>query len=116
MAKAPKKTVTKAAPKPAKKAARPLRSDDVTLRHIGNALSEAHSLPKKQANTILEDMVTLITKHLKKGDRIRIGGLGILRFASVRHVSAATGYGRADQDQGQQEGCLPRCKDLKEQI
>ena len=51
----------------------------ITLRHLGMALSESHDLPKKQVNAVLEDMVTNITKHLKKGARIRIGGLGILQ-------------------------------------
>ena len=51
----------------------------VTLRHIGVALSEAHEIPKKQAAAVLEDLVVMITKHLKKGDKIRIGGLGVLQ-------------------------------------
>jgi DNA-binding protein HU-beta len=51
----------------------------VTLKQIGAALAEQHALPKKQAAAVLEDMVALITKELKKGSRIRIGGLGILQ-------------------------------------
>ena len=51
----------------------------VTLRQLGASLSEAHEIPKKQAAAVLEDLVTMITKHLKKGDKIRIGGLGILQ-------------------------------------
>src|SRR6202012_2844422 len=41
-------------------------------------VAEAHELSKKQAEAILGGMVDLVVKHLKKGDRIRIGGLGIL--------------------------------------
>jgi DNA-binding protein HU-beta len=55
------------------------KPETITLRHLGMALSETHELPKKQVNAVLEDMVTNITKHLKKGARIRIGGLGILQ-------------------------------------
>jgi DNA-binding protein HU-beta len=55
------------------------KPETITLRHLGIALSESHDLPKKQVNAVLEDMVTNITKHLKKGARIRIGGLGILQ-------------------------------------
>lgn len=51
----------------------------VTLRQIGASLSEAHDLPKKTTAAILEDMVTLITKHLRKGDKIRMSGLGVLQ-------------------------------------
>jgi DNA-binding protein HU-beta len=55
------------------------KPETITLRQLGTALSEAHELPKKQVNAVLEDMVVNITKHLKKGARIRIGGLGILQ-------------------------------------
>ena len=60
----------------------------ITLRQLGAALSEAHEIPKKQAIEVLEDLVTMITKHLKKGDKIRIGGLGILQ---VRKRAARMG-------------------------
>jgi DNA-binding protein HU-beta len=50
----------------------------VTLKHLAAALAESHEIPKKQAESILGDMVGLVVKHLKKGDRLRISGLGIL--------------------------------------
>jgi DNA-binding protein HU-beta len=53
--------------------------ETVTLRQLAEALSESHELPKKQVYSMLEDMVTNVTKHLKRGARIRIGGLGILQ-------------------------------------
>jgi DNA-binding protein HU-beta len=74
MAKAAVKTATKAAPKAAAG-----KQATVTLKHLGAALAEAHEMPKKQAQAILDDMVGMITKHLKKGDRLRLGGLGILQ-------------------------------------
>ena len=79
------KAVVKAAVKPvaavaAKKAAKPaVKAPTVTLRHLGADLAEAHNMPKKQANLVLEDLVERITKHLKKGERIRMSGLGILQ-------------------------------------
>ncbi len=76
------KPATKAAAKPAAKAAKPVKlgaGDTVTLRHLGNAISDAHQLPKKQANEILSQTIDMITGYLKKGARIRIGGLGILQ-------------------------------------
>ena len=57
----------------------PAKVETVTLRNIAESLSEAHELPKKQVMTMLEDMVETVTKHLKRGARIRIGGLGILQ-------------------------------------
>ena len=59
----------------AKKAATPTT---VTLKHIAATLAEDHELSQKLANTIIEDVIGLITKHLKKGARIRLNGLGIL--------------------------------------
>ena len=50
----------------------------VTLKHLAANVAESHELSKKQAEAILGNMVELVVKHLKKGDRIRIGGLGIL--------------------------------------
>jgi len=59
----------------AKKAATPTT---ITLKHLAAAIADEQELSKKQAESILNDLVGRITKHLKKGDRIRIGGLGIL--------------------------------------
>ena len=69
----------------AKKAATPTT---VTLKHLAAALAEDHELSKKTAEAILSDLVTRITKHLKKGERIRIVGLGILQ---VRKRAARMG-------------------------
>jgi DNA-binding protein HU-beta len=71
----------KPASKPAAKAKAPAakKADTVTLRHLSAALAEKHDLPKKQANELLTDMVSMITTHLKKGARLRLGGLGILQ-------------------------------------
>jgi DNA-binding protein HU-beta len=51
----------------------------VTLRHIAVQIAEQHELSKKLADAVLANMVSLLVKHLKKGDRIRIGGFGILQ-------------------------------------
>ena len=51
----------------------------VTLKHLAASLAEDNELSKKQAEAILGGFVGNIVKHLKKGERIRIGGLGILQ-------------------------------------
>jgi DNA-binding protein HU-beta len=73
---------------PVKKSAKGVPSPTVTLKHLAAKLADDHSVPKKQAETILTDLVGLLTKHLKKGDRIRIVGLGILQ---VRKRAARMG-------------------------
>ena len=60
----------------------------VTLKHLAANISETHEMSKKQTEAVLGDLVGLVTKHLKKGDRIRIGGLGILQ---VRKRAARMG-------------------------
>lgn len=91
------KAAAKVAPKAAPKAAvKKEKVDTVTLRHLGDALSETHAMPKKQANAMLGEMVDLITKHLKKGARIRISGLGILQ---VRKRAARIGRNPATGEQ-----------------
>ena len=63
-------------------------SRPVTLKHLAAALAEEHQLTKRAGEAILGDLVVTITKHLKKGDRIRIVGLGILQ---VRKRAARMG-------------------------
>ena len=75
----------------AKKSAAPAKAapqTTVTLKHLAAALSDSHDLPKKQAEAVLGDLVTLTTRHLKRGDKIRLTGLGILQ---VRKRAARMG-------------------------
>ena len=51
----------------------------VTIKHLAAALAEQHEMAKKQSQEIVNDTVELVTKHLKKGNRVRIAGLGILQ-------------------------------------
>ncbi len=51
----------------------------VTLKHLAAALADSHDIAKKQAEAVLGDLVALATRHLKKGDKIRLTGLGILQ-------------------------------------
>ena len=55
-----------------------VKVETVSTRQLGAQLAEKHELSQKLANTIIEDVIGLITKHLKKGARIRLNGLGIL--------------------------------------
>jgi DNA-binding protein HU-beta len=51
----------------------------VTLKHLAASLAEQHRLTRRQSVEMLTDLVAMIAKHLKKGERIRIAGLGILQ-------------------------------------
>jgi DNA-binding protein HU-beta len=89
----------------------------VTLKHLAASLAEAHQLSKKQSEAVLGDLVSAITRHLKKGDRIRIGGLGILQ---VRKRAARMGRnpatGEAIQIKASKKVAFRAAKELKEAV
>jgi DNA-binding protein HU-beta len=89
----------------------------VTLKHLAAALAEKHEIPKKQSEAILNDMVDLVTKHLKKGDRIRLVGLGILQ---VRKRAARMGRnpatGEAIKIKASKKVAFRAAKELKEAV
>ena len=51
----------------------------VTLKHIAAEIAEAHELPKTHAESMLTDTVDRLAKHLVKGSKVRIVGLGIFQ-------------------------------------
>ena len=89
----------------------------ITLKHLAAAIAEEQELSKKQAEAILTDLVTRITKHLKKGERIRIVGLGILQ---VRKRAARTGRnpatGETIQIKASKKVAFRASKELKEAV
>ena len=60
----------------------------ITRKDLAARLAADHHLTKRAGQEILDDLVGLITKHLKRGERIRIAGLGILQ---VRKRAARMG-------------------------
>ncbi len=74
-------------------------------------------MSKKAAEAILGDLVDRITKHLKKGERIRIVGLGILQ---VRKRAARMGRnpatGEAIQIKASKKVAFRAAKELKEAV
>ncbi len=96
---------------------KPAPAPTVTLKHLASQLAEDHQLSKKQSEQMLGDLVGQITKHLKKGDRIRIGGLGILQ---VRKRAARMGRNPATGEQIQikasKKVAFRAAKELKEAI
>jgi DNA-binding protein HU-beta len=79
---APRKTLKAtpvAAPRKAAKAVvAPKKAETVTLKTLFEQLAEVQDMTKKQALTIANGMVDLVTSVLKAGDRVRLNGLGIL--------------------------------------
>jgi DNA-binding protein HU-beta len=66
---------------PAKKSAPAMVAPQVTitLKQIAAELAGGHDLPKKVAEAVLGELVAIAIQHLKKGDKVRLTGLGILQ-------------------------------------
>ena len=60
----------------------------IPLSKLASELADKHELPKKSVNALMADFVDMTTKHLKKGNKVRINGLGILQ---VRKRAARMG-------------------------
>jgi DNA-binding protein HU-beta len=113
-AKAPARAATKTA-----KATKAAASTGaiLTLRHIAERLSETHGMPKRQANEMLTQVVEMMTRSLKKGEKIRLTGLGILQ---VRKRAARMGRnpqtGEPIKIKASKKIAFRPAKDLKEAI
>jgi DNA-binding protein HU-beta len=100
-----------------KRAAKPEKADIVTLRHLATEVAEAHGISQKQASEVLAEAIASIGKHLKKGARIRIAGLGTLE---VRKRAARMGRnpatGKAIEIKASKKVAFRAAKDLSEAI
>ena len=79
--KAPLKGDPASAKRPSKAAvasAKPAPAATVTLKHLAAEVATNNEMSKKQAEAEFQEIVGLVVSHLKAGDRLRLGGLGIL--------------------------------------
>ena len=94
-----------------------VKVETVSTRNLASQIAEAHELSQKAANAILEDLITNVTKHLKKGARIRLNGLGIL---VVRKRAARMGRnpatGEAIKIKASKKVAFRAAKELKQSI
>jgi len=63
-------------------------SKPITLKHMAAQMAQDHQMTKVQSHAVLDDLIEIMTKHLKKGERIKISGLGIFQ---VRKRAARMG-------------------------
>jgi len=99
------------------KAAAKAKVETVSSRQLAVALAAKHEMTNKAGNALMEDLVAMVTKHLKKGARIRINGLGILQ---VRKRAARMGRnpatGEAIKIKASKKIAFRAAKDLKAAI
>lgn len=120
-----KSTAAKSAPKgekaPPAKASPPKNGASapvtVSLKQIAATLAEKHDMQKKQAETMLGDMVGYLVDHLTSGDRVRIGGLGILEVKSrPARAGRNPATGAAIQIAASKKVAFRAAKELKEAV
>ena len=90
----------------------------ITLKQIAADLADKHEVSKKLMNEILsDDLVEALVNNLKKGNRVRLGGLGILQ---VKARAARTGRnpatGETIQIPAKKKIAFRPAKELKESV
>jgi DNA-binding protein HU-beta len=89
----------------------------VTLKQIGAELAEKHELAKKQTNQILDDLVASLVKNLKKGNRVRMAGLGILQVKKrAARMGRNPATGEAIKIPAKKKIAFRAAKELKEAV
>jgi len=89
----------------------------IPLSKVAAELAEKHEMSKKATTEFLGAFVDLIVKHLKKGNKVRVTGLGILQ---VRRRPARMGRnpatGEAIKIKASKKVAFRAAKELKEAI
>ena len=89
-------------------------SRPVTLKHLAATLADEHQLTKRAGEALLGGLVGLITTHLKKGERIRIAGLGILQVKKrAARVGRNPATGEAIKIKASKKVAFRAAKELK---
>jgi DNA-binding protein HU-beta len=89
----------------------------VTLKNISADLATKHDMPKKQMVLITEDLISHLVKNLKKGNRIRIAGLGILQVKKrAARMGRNPATGEAIQIPAKKKIAFRASKELKEAV
>jgi DNA-binding protein HU-beta len=89
----------------------------VPLSKLIAELAAKHAMPKKTVASIFDDFVSLTVKNLKKGNKVRITGLGIMQ---VRKRAARMGRNPATGEpikiKASKKVAFRVAKDLKQAI
>lgn len=89
----------------------------VSLKQLSAILADKNDMTKKQTNELMDNFIQLVVTNLKKGNRIRIAGLGILQ---VRKRAARMGRnpatGEAIKIPAKKKIAFRAAKDLKDAV
>ena len=115
---ASKASAAKATPKaPVQAAVKPAAPRTIALKDLAAGMAERHDLPRKQADTLLADLFGRMVDHLKAGERLRIGGLGILEIKDrPARMGRNPATGEAIQIKASRKVAFRAAKELKNAI
>jgi DNA-binding protein HU-beta len=101
----------------APKAAPKAKVETVSTRQLAMQLAAKHEMSNKAALAFVDDAISAITKHLKKGARIRLNGLGIfvVRKRGPR-MGRNPATGEAIKIKASKKVAFRAAKELKESI
>ena len=86
----------------------------VTLKHLAAIMAAEHQLTKRAGEALLGDFVSTITRPLKKGERVRIAGLGILQVRKrAARMERTPATGEAIKIKASKKVAFRAAKDLK---
>lgn len=89
----------------------------VTLKQLAAEIAEHQQIAKREADTLLTSLVGILVQHLKEGDRLRIGGLGILEVKDrPERIGRNPGTGEAMTIKASRKIAFRPAKELKEAI
>jgi DNA-binding protein HU-beta len=89
----------------------------IPLSKVAAELAEKTGMTKKDATGALDDFIGLVVKHLKKGNKVRITGLGILQVRSrPARMGRNPATGEAIKIKASKKVAFRVAKDLKEAI
>ena len=89
----------------------------MTQKHLAAELAEQHDLPKKQAETLVTELLGMVVTHLKSGHRLRLAGVGILEVKNrPARMGRNPGTGEAIEIKASKKVAFRAAKELKEAI
>lgn len=102
---------------PAVAAAKPAAPATITLKHLSAGLAGRHGMEKKQADAVVTEVFETVVAHLRSGERVRIGGLGILEVKDrPARMGRNPATGEAVQIAASRKVAFRAAKDLKSTI
>jgi len=91
--------------------------ETISTRQLAAQLAPKHEMSNKASLAYLDDTIAAITKHLKKGARVRLNGLGILQVKKrAARMGRNPATGEAIKIKASKKVAFRAAKELKQSI